>query len=322
MERQPLPGALNVALPLRSLLASMMKESPLSRLQLAARMSELNRYHQRPHAGLDEETPFQRAASYKGEIKRIGNERALDILLSPPVDGKTRSLGKKGLEINGGFYSHAELWRNHTTGDAFRVALDETDLGRVYVYDEDGFVCVAICPQRLGMAPEEIRKHAMECKRMANEQRKQGVTQMRKAKESVNLNEQINGFLQAKAADAGKLTPFPQSSTLHNTAALDGAAKAADEVDNPPRSPEAEKLTAEARAHFAAQQPTAEIIQFQAKAIHPLDRMDDAELYAYWDELDAGIKAGGELPDDARIRLFYADAPQSSLFKAQATMRR
>jgi len=41
VERQPLPGALNVALPLRSLLASMMKASALSRLQLAARMSEL-----------------------------------------------------------------------------------------------------------------------------------------------------------------------------------------------------------------------------------------------------------------------------------------
>lgn len=281
-----------------------------------------NRYHQRRHEKLGE-TPFQRAAGYQGNVRRIQNERALDILLSPPVDGKTRSLGKKGLEIGGGYYSQAELWRNHTSGDVFRVAVDETDLGRVYVYDENGFVCVAICPERLGMSPEEVRRHAMECKRMATVQRKQGVKAVRKAKQDVNLNAQIHGFLQAKAAEAGQVVAFPQPATAHSTAALEGAARAADAVDSPPRSPEAEQLIAEAKAHFAAQRPTAEIIQMPVQAAHPLDRMDDGEKYAFWMELDEGVRTGGgELPEDARVRRFYVDFPRSTRFRAQAAFRK
>lgn len=281
-----------------------------------------NRYHHRPHAGLEGETPFQRAASYRGEIRRIHNERALDILLSPPVDGKTRSLGKKGLEIHGGFYSHPELWRHHTTGDAFRVMVDETDLGRVYAYDDNGFVCVAICPERLGLPPEAVSRHAMECKRMAAQQRNQGMKTLNRAKKGVDLNAEINSYLRSKAESAGKLATFPQLSTGYTTPALEGAARAAESTDRPPRSPEAEKLSAEAKAHFAASGRSAEIIKLPKRKEHPLERMSDEEKYEFWCSLDAAVKAGGgELPDDAQVRRFYAEFPLSARFKAQAAIR-
>ena len=63
-----------------------------------------NVYGRKPHGGLAGMSPFEKAASWTGERRRIDNERALDVLLAEPVDGKpTRVVSKRdGIRADGG----------------------------------------------------------------------------------------------------------------------------------------------------------------------------------------------------------------------------
>jgi transposase InsO family protein len=51
-------------------------------------------YARDPHSGLNGETPFQRAAAWAHPVRRIENERALDVLLLPAPDGGIRTITK------------------------------------------------------------------------------------------------------------------------------------------------------------------------------------------------------------------------------------
>lgn len=54
-----------------------------------------NYYMQEPHRGLNGKTPQSMIDNYDGEVRRIGNERALDILLSPTSGDGLRTVTKK-----------------------------------------------------------------------------------------------------------------------------------------------------------------------------------------------------------------------------------
>ena len=53
-----------------------------------------------PHSGLNGRTPFEVAAAYTGQVARISDERALDVLLAEaPGNGGIRTVTKKGKDI-------------------------------------------------------------------------------------------------------------------------------------------------------------------------------------------------------------------------------
>lgn len=58
-----------------------------------------NYYMQEPHRGLNGKTPQSMIDNYAGEVRRIGNERALDILLSPTSGDGLRTVTKKVLPL-------------------------------------------------------------------------------------------------------------------------------------------------------------------------------------------------------------------------------
>lgn len=58
-----------------------------------------NYYMQEPHRGLNGKTPQSMIDNYDGEVRRIGNERALDILLSPTSGDGLRTVTKKVLPL-------------------------------------------------------------------------------------------------------------------------------------------------------------------------------------------------------------------------------
>ena len=54
------------------------------------------------HDGLGGASPFERAASWQGEVRWIHDERALDALLAAPAGDKGRTITKKGIRLQPG----------------------------------------------------------------------------------------------------------------------------------------------------------------------------------------------------------------------------
>ena len=50
---------------------------------------------------LDIETPFGRALSFTGPVRRVASERALDVLIAAPASGGTRTVTKHGIFLGG-----------------------------------------------------------------------------------------------------------------------------------------------------------------------------------------------------------------------------
>lgn len=271
-------------------------------------------YEQREHKGIGM-TPFEKAASWTGTVSRVENERALDVLLWKPKSPRPYTIQKKGVRLNKAWYNAAEFGGRE--GEQVIPFQDPSDLGRVVVYDAKmKFLAVAEAHELTGVNPMEVAAHRRNRQTEAVNAEKQRLKKL--AKDTLgSVQDVVRDLLNTRAEAAGKLTRLPTTDVAAQSHGLSEAARAAEAMDRPPRSPEAEKLIAEAKAL----RPRAPVIEIPVQAVHPLDRMDDAERYDYWHELDATVKSDGELPDDARIRLFYADFPRSARFKAQAAIR-
>ena len=122
----------------------------------------------RAGSGLDGRTPFEAAAGQP--VRRIENERGLDILLAPRPGGDAfRKVVKGAVKVDGGTYFAAEL--GPFGGFDVEVRLDPDDLGIVYVMAGDGipkglefepgeFVCRAENAARLGTDRAEVAARA------------------------------------------------------------------------------------------------------------------------------------------------------------------
>ena len=181
-------------------------------------------YAREPHGGLDGETPFARAMSWTGEVRRI-EERGLDILLARAPDGKpTRVVTKKGVRVGGGLYIAGAL--GGRVGERLQVRLDPADYGRIYLFedtDETAFICVAEDPLRTGLDREAA---ATEAKRRANAKRTEARKRTRELERATNSSSSIDRVLAAAKADADTVVALPVPGTPHTTSALEAAAEA------------------------------------------------------------------------------------------------
>lgn len=210
-------------------------------------------YGHAPHAGLQGRSPFAAAAEYAGPpVRRIADERALDLLLAP-VAGKDglRTVTKSGLRIEGAYYLAGFL----DVGAAVHVRLDPADLGRVYVFSAEmtRFLGTAIAPELAGVDPAAAIAAARAAqKRIINERS----AEMRAEARRIKAKDMAPAILRQAAIAAGKLVEFPKATLAHETPALAvmAAANAADSGAH--HAPEiaalAERLAAEdARAKAA-----------------------------------------------------------------------
>ena len=177
------------------------------------------RYHHRAHGGLGKATPFQVAASWSRPIRRIENEAALAVLLAP-VAGKDglRLVGKRGLRINGSDYIASGLM----PGDQVFVRMDETDMGRIYVFETDGetFRTMAVCPELAGVDPAAAVAAAQAAQKEFLAER---VAPLRREAAKIKPRDMIEGVLRQAQKEAGTLVAFPRKSDTHTTPALQGA---------------------------------------------------------------------------------------------------
>lgn len=180
-------------------------------------------YARRGHGGLSGRTPFEVAASYRGTVRRIENEAALDILLAPLASGDgRRRVTKQGVRVDGAQY----LPMGVMPGTEVLVRMDPADLGRIRLFDPDteAYLGEAVCPDLAGIAPAEVIAKARELQKAYEAERSDDIKRhMRRT----NMRTVANAVLRDGMRDAGKIAAFPQKSEGHSTPALEGASEAA-----------------------------------------------------------------------------------------------
>lgn len=192
-------------------------------------------YGRAPHSSLPERmSPFERAQSYKGSVKRITDVRALDMLLAPVADrGGVRTYGKQGLKIDNGWFITSSLM----PGDKVLVRHDAQDMGRVYCFSHDGerFLAEAVCPERIGASrAAAVAQARAEQNRIMSE----GKAELRRAARAIRPRDMAEKGLAQAEADARGVVAFPKPSTPHTTPQIEAAAEAA--------MPRAERVAREA----------------------------------------------------------------------------
>lgn len=271
-------------------------------------------YMQDRHEGLGM-SPFEKVASFSGAVRRIENERALDILLFKPAGRPV--VTKKGIRHEGAYFIHAELARLDVIGNPVEIYLDPNNLGRLYVWQEGRFLCVAECPERTGINPAEVAAHArgIQNKEVAEKRR-----EWAKARRDMPMStaELVQDLIRHYAEQAGKLTAI-QRGEEYRTERLAEAEKAALACDGPSASESSAELEAEAKQLLAeVLYPKAPVIVLagyrdQLRSVldseeNPLPTFNDDEKFDAWHALDAHVKAGGELVHDWQQR-FHGSYP-------------
>ncbi|BAE49250.1 Mu transposase C-terminal domain-containing protein [Paramagnetospirillum magneticum] len=223
-----------------------------------------NVYGIEPHSSLKGKSPFEMAASWTGPVPTISDERALDVLLAEaPGDGGFRTITKKGLRIDNALFEAPAL--GGLEGSRVKVLLDEADIGRIYVFDEDGdYVCTAECPERTGISRKELAsaRKAHQKKVVAEEK-----AALKAAAKAAGTKDIVREIRIERAEAAGKLARLPHAKTVHSTPALTQAGKAARHGKAPaptPVSAAQQARIAQLEAELAAP-ASAEVVQLNTK---------------------------------------------------------
>ncbi|MDE0714455.1 MAG: DDE-type integrase/transposase/recombinase [Gammaproteobacteria bacterium] len=183
-------------------------------------------YERRPHKGLDGETPFAKAASWRG-VRKTVDPRALDILLAKPAGGDgVSTVTKKGIDVDGGRYIAPEL------GDLVGLKVDvrrDTDYGRIHVFREGVFICIAEDQARLGQERrQEVAAQAKARARAADNAARKHAREMIRATEADTA---IDRVLDKAGRDADRVIQFPVPTQEHTGEMIDAAAEAAAALD-------------------------------------------------------------------------------------------
>lgn len=215
----------------------LMKKNAVVEIKLSAADLQLfcdrwtaNVYEHEPRSGLDGMTVFQRVASWRHEVRRISDERALDLLLAEAPDGHGgRTVGKKGLRVDGLVYVAPELAA--LVGERVRVLYDPDDVGRVVVYHDDQFVCVAECPEVLGVSRREI---AIESRARQKAEIEATRRELRALARKADTKDIVFEILDAREREQQALAQLPAPNVVHLTPAIQEARAAADALDQAP----------------------------------------------------------------------------------------
>ena len=272
-------------------------------------------YMMREHKSLGM-SPLEKIASYTGAVKRITNERALDILLCKPVK-KMPTITKKGIRYDNATYIHAEL--PQYIGELADIRHDQ-DLGKLIVYVNGKFLCIAECPERTGMDRQEVAAHGREKQKAFVSQKK---AEFRAARRSLPMSTQdlVKDLLTTRAEKSGKVTVLAKKAEEHRTAALAEAEQVIKAQEAPQIAPHHAVLMEEARQMAAkARNPNPIIIEHPAQSrATPLEGMSDEQKYETWQNLDAVKRAGQDLTEAWQQR-FHAGYPKTSAYRARLAM--
>lgn len=185
-------------------------------------------YHHRKHGGL-QCSPAEQAAAFQGEIAQVSDERALDMLLAEPAGGDgSRTVTKKGLKVDNIWYVAPEL----QPGMVVQVYYDETDMGRLVVYDaHNQFLCIAQAPDYLGISRRTL---ALEAKKVQREQLAEARKLVGQAKRKFNVPDIAERILDTELAAAEGLAAVlseQSRATVYSSDTLQAAREAREALD-------------------------------------------------------------------------------------------
>lgn len=219
----------------RSFAERLMKRGGLAEVKLTARQFQAicdrwidSVYMHNAHEGLDGMTPAEKVRSCTEPVKKIADERSLDVLLCPAAkDGGWRIVGKKGVEADRRTYFNTALagWERKRV----RVLLDYSDRGKAFVFSEAGeFVCMATDPDWYGISAAE------EASELKHTQRKIVTAKRKEAKELIRehrVNQAPEDILRYRESLLENVAELPKQTVAYTTDALEEALRAADERD-------------------------------------------------------------------------------------------
>ncbi|MGO3934738.1 DDE-type integrase/transposase/recombinase [Rhodopseudomonas pseudopalustris] len=249
-------------------------------------------YGNAPHAGLKGQTPIAVAAMSRITIRRIEDLRALDMLLAP-VAGKNglRTVTKSGLRIHDTYYSAGFLGLD--IGRTVLVRMDEADMGRAYVFDQDGetYLGEAISPELLGIDPAAAaRAVRAEQKQMVDD----SIADAKRAARKIKASDFAGAIHRQALKDAGTLIEFPKPTSAHDTPSLAAARSVAAAGVTSAHSDAVAALAERLRAEDAAREAG-------PVNVRPLRSVETA--HQRWNrarEIEAKMAAGSFVePDDA-----------------------
>lgn len=246
-------------------------------------------YHQDAHGGLGGKTPAQVARAWMGPVRRISNVAALDMLMceAPGGDGM-RTIGKKGVQTDNGFYIAAEMAGHE--GERVLVLYDSTDWGtvRCFTVGADGgqkYLCTAIDAERAGVDRAEV---AAVVRATQNRVMREGAAELKKVAKEAGTREIHREILRHREAEIANVVDIPRRSEEYTSPALEDAALA----------------VADTRRRELGPRPIAisEREERQALAVIDLaeqrnERALPANDWERYEMIDADLRAGRNLPD-------------------------
>ncbi|GAB5379003.1 MAG: DNA-binding protein [Aliiglaciecola sp.] len=180
-------------------------------------------YHHKKHSKL-KCTPFEKFNQHRQSIKRIQDERALDILLAPVPGKGIRTVGKEGISIDNRKFIHAEL--GPYVGDKVFCRTNNENVGKVFVFHqvEGHFICEAFDPELVDSGIAE--HHAIEARKA---QKRHLAAQRKAVRESVknaDLSNMAQKFLDHQETKNGSMASFPKKSEFASTPSINSAQEA------------------------------------------------------------------------------------------------
>jgi hypothetical protein len=253
------------------------------------------------HSGIGM-SPFARAQGYTAPVRRISDERALDMLLCERAG--IRKIGKKGIRFNNHTYFNEDI--GQYIGKDVLIKYDETDIGRLYAYVEERFIGVMQCSEILGISSKEAAsavKHK-QAKKLAEQ-----TAELRKYKHEIkqNIGETVMDY---RIAESEKLIAFPQQGVAYSTDALKQAARAVD-ADAPKVIPmlSEEEMAVSESIDATMIEESSPVEMFGA---------DPANDFAFWKRLDARMDAATGLSD--REHAIWKNYQKSDEFRTLVEM--
>lgn len=269
-------------------------------LQLYCDEWAANRYAHAKHAGIANLTPFAKAQSWTGPVKRIENGavRGLDLLLAPIAgsDG-WRQASKRGIQLDQAFFISPYLM----PGSRYFCRHDPEDMGSIYCFESEAgsYVCTAICPDRMGIDPRAAVKAARE---KQAEMIAENAAAYRQAARAIKPRDMISWMQAEGRARASKIAAFPHKTATHSSAALAAATDATSGGQDKSQLPPLPMVPA-----ATATPQSGKIVQLPES---------DQQRFARAMRLEAMLKAGDAIdPDEAAWLLSYATTAKYRAFK-------
>jgi hypothetical protein len=191
-------------------------------------------------------SPSEKARTWTEPVKRISDERVLDLLLfTAPAGEGYRVVGKKGIEVTFYgvklFYIAGELGKY--LGERVLPMIDPACLGTAVIYDAEGnFLCVATDAKFKGISQQEVAAEAKAINKEVMAELKKKAAAIAKKADSRGIADKIRKNRREQQA---KIAEFPKQSEEYGTAAMDQATIALKEIERKNAEPQGTTIDAE-----------------------------------------------------------------------------